>query len=833
MNSNKNENTLAATWSQVTSLLECGFSIIPVRDKPEGGRPAKSPYPSWKRYQTDIITPSDLWTQMAEKFNTTAIAVVCGKVSGNLEVIDIDVKYKPGIDAKIFGDIQLLYPDLWRKLRVHRSPSGGFHILYRIIEQPPPGNKKLAKRPTTVEDNTKQKHVSFIETRGEGGIVLMPPSLGYSVFKPEPIPQITLSERNALISICTERTEIITIEQPPKPSRKDDSYYDENPFDHFNKSQAGAEVLVELGWQKHRSETNDFAWYTRPGSQSGERHATFLKRKNVFWFWTTNTELENEKAYTPSSVLTNFRFNGDYKIAYRDLVQRGFGRIKPSTEARLIRSGSLAPNLSPEAQVASTKLVEARTELHPHGIFWEFSPEGDKALINREALYKAAEGLGFRLWNGEIYRLSKGFLFKSNEREFQDVMKCYIQEPDPIAFDTIINTYEHFLQLAGKFSITRLALLDESKLLLDRKDCSYKFYSDCFIRITENDVEQFDYSDLGDKIILQDKVMDRKFNVKDGGVYKDFLEKSLGYSKIESYVNKIIGYLAHEYKDETTAYIIVLTEQCPDPKNGGGSGKNLFCNLFRHTTTITNRPGGQIHYDEKFFQSWRGQKLFSISDVPKDFNFLFLKDITSNSAVMKKLFKDEDEVDVEKLPKIIVNTNYSYEIADGGLKRRIIPLEFTDFFTRCGGVKVHFGKFFPTDWSEDDWAGYDYIMIKGIQEWLQSKLVLESTVLTFGGWKKQFEQVYGHYTADFIYENFDDWKNNEFISNALFKANFDDWLNDKGVSKLYHPSSIKVNKAIEDYAARMNVSFNAQAQRREMGAVVKGKSFSNGDETPF
>lgn len=827
-------NTLAATWSQVTSLLENGFSLIPVKDS---GINAKRPYANWKKFQNEIITPADLWTQMAEKFNTTAIAVICGRISGNLEIIDIDVKWKPGIDAKIFSDIQLLYPDLWKRLRIHRSPSGGFHILYRIIEQPPPPNKHLSSRLTTPEDagKTSSKQVCFVETRGEGGYALLPPSLGYSVFKAEPVPQITLAERNALISICTQRNEIIKFQQPPRPSRKDDNYYDENPFDHFNKSNAGQNVLLDLGWKQHNHETNEFRWFTRPSSQSGERHATFIKNTNSFWFWTTNTDLENQKTYSPSAVITQFKFGGDYKQSYRYLVEKGFGKIKPQIEAKLVRSGSLQPNLSETGKTAAIELLQARTELHPYGIFWDFTAEGDKAVINREALYKAAEGLGFRSWKGGLYKLSGGFLSEATEREFQDTMKAYIQEPDPVALDTIINTYEHFLQVAGAFTISRLALLDETKLLKDTPTECYKFFKDCFIRIAANDVMKFGYDQLSDRIVLANRVMDREFTIQEGGVYVDFLNKACEFGKLKEYVLRIIGYLAHEFKDDTTSYIIVLSEQCPDPKMGGGSGKNLFGNLFRFITTLSGKPGDQIKYDERFFNSWNGQRLLMISDVPRDFKFIFLKELVSGQAILKKLFKDEKELNVDELPKIIVNTNYSYEIVDGGLKRRIIPLEFTDFFTKCGGVKIHYGKHFPTQWSEEDWAGYNWAMVAGVQEWLRSNMVLESTTLTFGGWKKQFEQVYGHYAAEFIYDHFEVWSSTDFVTNSSFKQQMEDWFNDKGIAKMYWPSGHKINRALEEYGERMGWKVeNNVTSRHNIGAVVKGKKFTNNnEEIPF
>ncbi|MGK3946568.1 hypothetical protein ABK046_50445, partial [Streptomyces caeruleatus] len=81
------------------------------------------------------------------------------------------------------------------------------------------------------------------------------------------------------------------------------------------------------------------------------------------------------------------------------------------------------------------------------------------------------------------------------------------------------------------------------------------------------------------------------------------------------------------------------------------------------------------------------------SDVPKHFDFAFLKEMTTGEGIMKKLFKNEYNVPVEEMPKFIVLTNYGVDIKDGGVARRVKPgiIEFTDFFTHCGGIDVHFG----------------------------------------------------------------------------------------------------------------------------------------------
>jgi hypothetical protein len=46
----------------------------------------------WKKLQTTIATQDEL-TKMLSHNKCQGIAVICGAVSGNLEVIDVDCKY--------------------------------------------------------------------------------------------------------------------------------------------------------------------------------------------------------------------------------------------------------------------------------------------------------------------------------------------------------------------------------------------------------------------------------------------------------------------------------------------------------------------------------------------------------------------------------------------------------------------------------------------------------------------------------------------------------------------------------------------------------------------
>src|ERR1700688_3937322 len=127
--------TLSEVWGQVEKMLADGLSVIPVRDKQEGDKPPKTAYYKWKEYQSRQYSKDKLWQDM-ERLNTLAVSIVCGAISGNLEVIDIDVKFKQDAGIVLFAILQDFDPELFARLRIHRTPSGGFHILYRVSDPP-------------------------------------------------------------------------------------------------------------------------------------------------------------------------------------------------------------------------------------------------------------------------------------------------------------------------------------------------------------------------------------------------------------------------------------------------------------------------------------------------------------------------------------------------------------------------------------------------------------------------------------------------------------------------------------------------------------------------
>ena len=127
-------------------LLNNDFSVLPCHsDK----RPAVN---SWKAYQQAPMTAME-----AEKLfaSGTSLAVIGGKVSRNLECMDFD---DPSLFTPFLETLTEVAPDLQDKLVIRKTPSGGYHLIYRSQEAIQ-GNQKLA----TSGDGKE----TLIETRGE------------------------------------------------------------------------------------------------------------------------------------------------------------------------------------------------------------------------------------------------------------------------------------------------------------------------------------------------------------------------------------------------------------------------------------------------------------------------------------------------------------------------------------------------------------------------------------------------------------------------------------------------------------------------------------------
>jgi len=297
-----------------------GLSVITILDNK---RPALY---EWKTLQQKAIeNPEDLFTgaKVNTKFPIYGLGVITGSVNGNLEVIDIDTKNdtKGGIWKALKEEIENTLPALLGQFLIVQTKSGGYHIYYRseTIER----NLKLANNP---------KGEAILETRGEGGYVVAPPTPDYTIIQGDynSIPDITLEERDTLLSICR------SLDQQKKESPLIEQYFthlpqisnpEDSPLEAYNKEGASVVIplLVSHDW-KEVERSGERIKLKRPGETTAHSSGDFHIGKNLFKVFSTSTVFDSGKGYSPASVFCILECGGDWKLTYKRLLEQGYGK---------------------------------------------------------------------------------------------------------------------------------------------------------------------------------------------------------------------------------------------------------------------------------------------------------------------------------------------------------------------------------------------------------------------------------------------------------------------------------------------------------------------------
>jgi hypothetical protein len=310
------------------NYLRAGLSVLPA--DAVGKRPAVA---SWKEYQERRPTEDELRTWFARD---RALCLVTGKVSGNLEMIDFDCAGEKFAWWKQL--VEHRAPGLLARLVIERSPSGGWHVVYRCAT-PPCGNIKLAERAVPVADDREVEFygrkykprvvngrhevwLTLIETRAEGGLFLCAPSPNYELAQGqfEAVPLLSDQEREVLLEAAWSQNELRRLPEPvPEPLA--DSGALDRPGDDYNARGDVRGVLRKHGWTLARQGENEY--WRRPGKTDGWS-ATF--KEGVFFVHSSNAApFEPGRPYAPFAVYTLLEHGGDFTVAATALRHKDFG----------------------------------------------------------------------------------------------------------------------------------------------------------------------------------------------------------------------------------------------------------------------------------------------------------------------------------------------------------------------------------------------------------------------------------------------------------------------------------------------------------------------------
>ena len=293
--------------------------------------------PRWKEFQRALPSEVQLaaWCRRAD-----ALCLVCGAVSGNLEMLDFDLGGE-AFDAW-YAKVREVDTTLPDRLVIEQSPSGGWHVVYRC-QEPVSGNLKLAQRVELVDgpgevtiagktykpkqDAQGRWHVvlTMIETRGEGGLFLCAPTPGYEPVQGDlaDLPVLSPAERETLLEAAWSLNEYWP-DVVNGTASKSNGNGNSRPGDDFNARGDVRVILQRHGWTLARSAGSDGnEHWRRPGKTSG---TSATLKDGVFYCFTTNgAPFEPNQAYSPFAVYALLEHGGDYAAAASALRAQGFG----------------------------------------------------------------------------------------------------------------------------------------------------------------------------------------------------------------------------------------------------------------------------------------------------------------------------------------------------------------------------------------------------------------------------------------------------------------------------------------------------------------------------
>lgn len=344
----------------------------------------------------------------------TGLGIVCGAVSGGLELFEFDCRetweefQRLAEDAGLSGLLARIADGY-----LENTPSGGVHLFYFCDT---PSTTKLARRLKRAAEmqEPSDRIKTLIECKGEGGYAITAPSYGgvhpsggpYHLVRGgfETIVRLTADERAALHDLARSfdevRRDAATTSQrldtcPSGRVRAGDDY---------NRGTTWEDVLELHGWKKV-SERRDVTYWRRPGKPVGVSATTNYAGSDLLWVFSSSTPFETERSYDRFGAYAVLEHGGDLSSAARALAELGYGSAPTDGKAHHSEAeptyGAYGAYRAPQEDLwpqpleaaalhglagEFVRLVEPHTEADPAALLVQFLV-GFGALIGRNRYF--------------------------------------------------------------------------------------------------------------------------------------------------------------------------------------------------------------------------------------------------------------------------------------------------------------------------------------------------------------------------------------------------------------------------------------------------------------
>jgi hypothetical protein len=383
------------------NFYDAGISVVPARA--DG---SKAPIGNWKQYQEQRATRE----QIVQWFSNGGQGL--GIVTGfdGVEMLEAEGR---AVTNGFFDEARDLalnsgLGELWQILvngYAEMTPSGGLHFLYRIADEPVPGNTKLAQRPG--ENDAVE---CLFETRGSGGFVVTAPSSGtvhpsgqpWVLLKGSPatIPMFSWEEREALHSIFKALDSMPHKEQVAQKLTNNTAPNLDKPGDDFNARADWSDILV--GWKISHTDRDGVTYWIRSGKSMGISATTGKNEADNLFVFSTSTPFESEKPYSKFAAYARLHYNDDFSATAKALRAMGYGASSPSPSQSLSSLPSL-PQSSTSSPLAPVTDIESLKESSWKPVNLEQLFDG--TYVRPQTSMLARTDGNFLLYQGKVHSL--------------------------------------------------------------------------------------------------------------------------------------------------------------------------------------------------------------------------------------------------------------------------------------------------------------------------------------------------------------------------------------------------------------------------------------------
>lgn len=578
------------------------------------------------------------------------------------EFIDIDSKNKPGVDKQILKAIRSGWPELYDKLVIDKTPSGGCHIIYR--SEVVGGKNILARVPGSPNPLAIVERICSPKKQ----YIKISPSEGYELqqLNPFEIPMITAEERNFISAICASFNEVRAPEVKKKEADREDS-----PWRVFNAANDWKYIrneLIDRNWSVYMDRP-DKVLVKRPGNSQQAYSGIIYKDTNILYLFTSSSEFENEKAYTPFGVYAMIRHENNVGAALRQLASEGCGK-----------------NVFDEGQ------------------FW--TRDKSKIKIKYTELLEWLHSIGYRKYKGSIVQEVNNVIDIMEETAMK---QAFINEVEFEIRDEMFEKVANIFSPEGGL-IAMMKELDDN-FIRDDKDHTWIFFRNLAISISASGPVPHEYKSLSG-YIWKSSIIDRDFYEHPyEGCDADRFATILGGDKKKA-LQEILGYNISRYKDPLNARATILMEDIEASEEGesqGGSGKGLlfqFVSQFRKSTHFDGksfRPSDTFVYQNVDPDT----AIIFIDDVEKNFRFNSLFSIITGPLLVNRKNKPQVIISFEDSAKIVITSNYFVGGTDNSSRRRKYEFPVVKYFGQDREPFDEFGRQFFADWDKDEWLKFD------------------------------------------------------------------------------------------------------------------------------